>query len=275
MALDTTSHIDKSPEHRLKILVVDDDEMSRRLIRLLLVRDNHDVQVVANGLEALEAVKEQYFDVVFMDLQMPFMDGLETSRRIREWENGDLHTYIVALTASYQPERGTLMFEAGIDNYISKPFEVEHVRQLLGILARSEQQPTIQNSHLVGVRPGPAPVLDIRIGTQIVGGDKQSYKELLKDFIQGLPNRVELLERLLEEKDFSSLAREAHNLKGVSSSLGAWEISQFADKLDMQSNEGYTDQNRALILDLRRAESSLQRVANDFLEKQDEIVSSA
>lgn len=275
MALDTTSHIDKSPEHRLKILVVDDDEMSRRLIRLLLVRDNHDVQVVANGLEALEAVKEQYFDVVFMDLQMPFMDGLETSRRIREWENGDLHTYIVALTASYQPERGTLMFEAGIDNYISKPFEVEHVRQLLGILARSEQQPTIQNSLLVGVRPGPAPVLDIRIGTQIVGGDKQSYKELLKDFIQGLPNRVELLERLLEEKDFSSLAREAHNLKGVSSSLGAWEISQFADKLDMQSNEGYTDQNRALILDLRRAESSLQRVANDFLEKQDEIVSSA
>lgn len=275
MALDTTSHIDKSPEHRLKILVVDDDEMSRRLIRLLLVRDNHDVQVVANGLEALEAVKEQYFDVVFMDLQMPFMDGLETSRRIREWENGDLHTYIVALTASYQPERGTLMFEAGIDNYISKPFEVEHVRQLLGILSRSEQQPTIQNSPMVGVRPGPAPVLDIRIGTQIVGGDQQTYKELLKDFIHGLPNRVELLERLLEEKDFSSLAREAHNLKGVSSSLGAWEISQFADKLDMQSNEGYTDQNRALILDLRRAESSLQRVANDFLEKQDEIVSSA
>lgn len=275
MALDTTSHIDKSPEHRLKILVVDDDEMSRRLIRLLLVRDNHDVQVVANGLEALEAVKEQYFDVVFMDLQMPFMDGLETSRRIREWENGDLHTYIVALTASYQPERGTLMFEAGIDNYISKPFEVEHVRQLLGILARSEQKPTIQNSPMVGVRPGPAPVLDIRIGTQIVGGDQQTYKELLKDFIHGLPNRVELLERLLEEKDFSSLAREAHNLKGVSSSLGALEISQFADKLDMQSNEGYTDQNRALILDLRRAESSLQRVANDFLEKQDEIVSSA
>ena len=275
MALDTTSHIDKSPEHRLKILVVDDDEMSRRLIRLLLVRDNHDVQVVANGLEALDAVKEQYFDVVFMDLQMPFMDGLETSRRIREWENGDLHTYIVALTASYQPERGTLMFEAGIDNYISKPFEVEHVRQLLGILARSEQKPTIQNSPMVGVRPGPAPVLDIRIGTQIVGGDQQTYKELLKDFIHGLPNRVELLERLLEEKDFSSLAREAHNLKGVSSSLGALEISQFADKLDMQSNEGYTDQNRALILDLRRAESSLQRVANDFLEKQDEIVSSA
>jgi DNA-binding response OmpR family regulator len=82
-------------------------------------------------MEAFDAVKFQRFDVVFMDLQMPVMDGMESSRRIREWENGDEHTFIVALTASYLPEDGHLLFESGMDNYISKPFQLDHIERLL------------------------------------------------------------------------------------------------------------------------------------------------
>src|SRR5437867_5258714 len=130
----------------LKILVVDDDSLNQRMMQILLTREGYHVDVAPSGLAALEAVKVQKYDVVFMDLQMPDMDGIETSRRIREWENGGQHTFIVALTASYLPEKGNILFEAGIDNYISKPFELEHIQQLLkytihALSAASEPSP--------------------------------------------------------------------------------------------------------------------------------------
>lgn len=115
----------------LKILVADDDALGRRLMHLILTKEGHRVDLAANGLEALEAVKRNQFDIVFMDLHMPDMDGMEASRQIRAWEKGGSHTFIVALTASYLPEIGESLFDAGMDNYISKPLDVAQVQRLL------------------------------------------------------------------------------------------------------------------------------------------------
>lgn len=115
----------------LRILVVDDDLLTQRMMQILLGREGHLVEVVSNGLEAFDAVKFKKFDIVFMDLMMPVMDGLEASCRIREWEQGCEPTFIVALTAAYLPEEGYRLFEAGIDNYISKPFEITHIERML------------------------------------------------------------------------------------------------------------------------------------------------
>jgi len=115
----------------LKVLVADDDILNQRMMQLLLRHEGHDVDVVSNGLEAFDAVKFQKFDIVLMDLRMPVMDGVEASQRIREWEKGGQHTFIVALTAGYLPEEGQRLFEAGIDNYIPKPFEMEHLQRML------------------------------------------------------------------------------------------------------------------------------------------------
>ena len=114
---------------------MDDDLLNRSMMKTLLSFDGHQVDLAADGLEAFDAVKFQKFDVVFMDLHMPVMDGIEASRRIREWEKGGQPTFIVALTASYLPEEGHRLFEAGIDNYISKPFELKHIEQLLKYIA--------------------------------------------------------------------------------------------------------------------------------------------
>jgi CheY-like chemotaxis protein len=123
--------LEKDKIRSLNILVADDDALGRRLMHLILTREGHHVELAANGLEALNAVKQHQFDIVFMDLHMPDMDGMEASRQIRAWEKGESHTFIVALTASYLPEIGEALFDAGMDNYISKPLDVNQVQRLL------------------------------------------------------------------------------------------------------------------------------------------------
>lgn len=131
MVLSVDKPLEEKEIPSLSILVVDDDHLNRRLMRVLLTHDGHRVEVASNGLEAVSAVKQKRFDIVFMDLHMPEMDGIEASRQIRAWENEGNHTFIVALTASYLTEEGQMLFEAGMDNYISKPFQIEQIQRLL------------------------------------------------------------------------------------------------------------------------------------------------
>ncbi len=256
----------------LRILVVDDDELNRRMMHILLTREGHHVDLAANGMEALDAVKYHKFDIVFMDLQMPTMDGVEASRRIRQWENGGLHTFIVALTASYLPEEGHQLFEAGIDNYISKPFEVDHIQRMLNLISKTAHAFPALPTPVTVNEEGVSSVLDIPKGTQRVGGDSNTYKELLNDFIKGLPKRMATLDQYLRERNMEELSRQAHNLKGVSSNLGAMELAESASNLDKQSNEGYTHLHEGLFLELKKAETNLVRTANDFLERHGRIV---
>lgn len=256
----------------LKILVVDDDELNRRMMNILLTREGHDVVLASNGMDALDIVKYKKFDIVFMDLQMPTMDGVEASRRIREWENGGFHTFIVALTASYLPEQGHLLFEAGIDNYIAKPFEIEHIQRMLSLISKPSE-PVLLHSQLGMSAPSNEhDVLDTQKGAQRVGGDQETYKELLHDFVSELSKRIENLERHLRDRNMDAFSREAHNLKGVSSNLGAMELAECASKLDKQSNEGYTHEHEGLFLELKKAETNLLRTANDFLLNPGKIV---
>ncbi|HMC99693.1 MAG TPA: response regulator, partial [Ferruginibacter sp.] len=175
-----------------KILVVDDDVLNQRMMKVLLTREGYQIDLASNGLEAFDAIKFQHYDVVFMDLQMPVMDGIEASRRIREWENGGRHTFIVALTASYLPEEGHVLFEAGIDNYVSKPFELEHIQRLLKY-SLTPRVPVANPSAIPAKEPSHE-VLDIQKGIEQVGGDLETYQELLRDFIEGLPERLQIIQ---------------------------------------------------------------------------------
>ena len=161
MSLDTDklSNHEKAPQ--LRILVVDDDILSRRLMQVLLTYEGHEVDVAANGLEAFDAIKYKQFDIVLMDLQMPIMDGLEASRQIRDWENGGQHTFIVALTADYLPEEGHRLFEVGIDNYISKPFEMEHLQRLLKYIMDAHSASSLNRDMVYEKEAPPNEVPDI------------------------------------------------------------------------------------------------------------------
>ena len=260
---------------QLKILVVDDDILNQRMMQLLLTREGHLVNLVSNGLEAFEAVKVEKYDVVFMDLQMPIMDGVEASHRIRQWENGGQHTFIVALTASYLPEQGHVLFEAGIDNYVSKPFEMEQVQRLLkyGLLARSKAH---SDQFLTpGEESHSEKVLEIQKGIVQVGGDEDTFRELLSDFIEGLPKRLQLIQYSYANKDMVELSRAAHNLSGIAGSLGALQLADCAKRLDKLGIEGYTDALDPLVQEIQLVVDTLLEVSNNFLAEKQMSVGSA
>jgi CheY-like chemotaxis protein/HPt (histidine-containing phosphotransfer) domain-containing protein len=260
---DNQSRIERIPQ--LNILVVDDDLLNQRMMHLLLRREGHRVDLASNGLEALEAIKVQKYDVVFMDLQMPIMDGIEASRRIRIWENGGQHTFIVALTASYLPEQGHLLFEAGIDNYVSKPFEMEQIQRLLKYAFQASSSMDAKQPVILGQELRPEKVLDISKGLVQVGGDEGTYKELLRDFIDGLPDRLQDIQNFFTSKNTVELSRAAHNLSGIAASLAASQLAICARTLEKQSVEGYTESLDTLIQEIQLIVGQLLEVSNGFL----------
>jgi len=250
----------------LSILVVDDDELNQRMMRLILKREGHHIECVPNGLEAVNAVKSKSFDMVLMDLQMPVMDGVEASRKIREFEQGGERVFIVALTASYLPERGRELYEAGIDNYLAKPFEVEHLRHILqyGLENRKPRNLSSENPSSGKLTPA-GEGLDHQIGIQRVGGDSETYRELLSDFIKELPDKLELMRSCFRTKDADGLYRAAHNLKGVSANLGALQLSEHAQRLEKLVSESYTETLESVLEEISNISDGLIIKASRFL----------
>jgi len=257
--------MDEEKTLQLKILVVDDDALNQQMMKFLLMQWGHEVSFASNGMEAVDTIKTNQFDIVFMDLQMPGMGGVEASRKIREWENGHCRTYIVALTASYLPENGQELFESGIDNYIAKPFEVEHIRTMLNYTAASKERVDAADQVMPAGEMSIQDVLNIQQGIERVGFSSETYWSLLQDFIAELPDRMDALQYAFAQQDFETFSRVAHNLKGVSANLGALQLSEYAGMLDRVSGAGYTQETANLVDEIRTAGVVLQRVASMLL----------
>jgi len=250
----------------LSILVVDDDELNQRMMKLLLKREGHLVESASNGLEAFNAAKATAYDIILMDLQMPVMDGVDASRHIRAWEAGGRRTFIVALTASFLPEKGRELFEAGIDNYIAKPFDVDHLRNILQFSLEKRKSNEVAAVENTDVNVSPADEdFDHRVGVRRVGGDTDTYKELLIDFIDELPDKMENLWRCYRDGDMDALNRAAHNLKGVSANLGASQLSEYARRLEKQVSEGYTVTVENMLNEISIVLNKFREKASDFI----------
>jgi len=121
----------EEPERRGKVLVVEDNRVNRMVAEKMLTRLGCAVECVESGEEALRRLAEEDYDIVLMDVNMPGMDGLETTRRIREQERGLRRTVIVAMTARAMDGDREICLEAGMDDYISKPVTVSELKRVL------------------------------------------------------------------------------------------------------------------------------------------------
>lgn len=124
-------------EDKLSILLVEDNELNQRLMKISLKRFNYEVSIAENGLEGVEFFKKKKFDLILMDIMMPVMDGYEATQEIRKMENVDSslgHIPIIAFTANTINNDRTKCIEGGMDDIIEKPFDIDKFRKILSSL---------------------------------------------------------------------------------------------------------------------------------------------
>lgn len=224
--------------HPLRILLAEDNVVNQKVATHILQRMGYRADVAANGLEVLAAIAQQTYDLVFMDMQMPEMDGLEATKQIHlAIQNGKIahKPRIVAMTANTMQGDREMCLAAGMDDYLSKPIRnIELVRVL------SESQPVTQQITNV--------VTSVNFGTlheaasDIGGEDPAFLVELIDSYLDNTRSLLQELHSSSEQKDLGAMLRTAHTLKSSSSLIGAEDLSNLCRDLETNlRNQVYDD----------------------------------
>jgi CheY-like chemotaxis protein/HPt (histidine-containing phosphotransfer) domain-containing protein len=217
----------------LRILLAEDNVSNQLIATSFLDRMGHRVDAVSNGREAVEAAAALPYDLILMDVQMPEVDGLEATRRIRNLVGPARLTPIVALTANAYAQDERACREAGMDGFLAKPFEPSALAVAVARYARAEMGGTIP-SGASGHAPEPGAdfddgVLD-RIEQQIGAMATLKVGDLFRKDAHARLDKLDALR--LDER--GEIAREAHAIKGGALSIGAAGLGRVADDLERQ-----------------------------------------
>jgi signal transduction histidine kinase/CheY-like chemotaxis protein len=221
----------------LRILLAEDNAVNQKVALLLLERLGYRADVAWNGLEALAALERETYDVVLMDVQMPELDGLDTTRQICDRWPAGTRPRIVAMTANATAEDREACFDAGMDDYVAKPIrpaELTRALQEVRPVDRVGAEPSPSSSGLAALDP--AALDNLR---ELGGGD--FVADLANTFLEDAPQSLATLRRSLEQGDTDELRRTAHTLKSNGATFGAEEFSDLCRRLEEQARNGELD----------------------------------
>jgi CheY-like chemotaxis protein len=244
----------------LRILIVEDNSINQRLLSVLLAKAGHDVTLAENGQQAVDAVEAQDFDVVLMDVQMPVMDGVEATRRIRALPTAMAKVRIIALTAHAMEGAKREYLAAGMDDYLSKPI-VAHT--MLAMLARVKRPAGPRDS--VAATPGapaaplaadfdPAPIASL---AEFMA--QADVDELVDGFVTGMTARLEQIAALASAGDCTQLARDAHDLISIAGNFGARRCEALARALEQACQRGDSAGASRLVAEIGLAFAAARR----------------
>ncbi len=212
----------------LRILLAEDNAVNQKLALRLLSQMGYRADVAGNGLEAIQALERQTYDVILMDVQMPEMDGLEASRQIcGRWAVGQ-RPRIIAMTANAMQGDREMCLAAGMDDYLSKPIRVS---ELVSALTRSAPTKPVG-----GETVSDSAVIDPAAFDELVastGGEAAFIRELIDTYLTDAPQLFAQMRSALAASDAETFRRAAHSLKSNSASLGALTLSSLAKELEM------------------------------------------
>ena len=242
----------------LRILVVEDNAVNRKVAVTLLERRGHTVDIAENGLLAVQAITKSQpgaYNLVLMDVQMPEMDGIEATKRIRDLERDTpgRHQSIVAMTAHAIKGDRERCLAAGMDGYVSKPVrlhgllaEISRVLKLCGDVnsdARSN----------ISAEPGPAnarienEVFDLNGLRERVQDNAELMGELVRIFVDDVPSRIKEMQSAFANDDWAALERAAHTLKGSAGVMSGKRLTAAARELEIAARSEHRDRVAGLL----------------------------
>lgn len=254
----------------LHLLLVDDNATNQKLGRRLLERLGYRADVAANGVEALEALRRQAYDVLFMDVQMPVMDGLEATGHIRREWPPEAQPYIIAMTANALAEDRDICMAAKMDDYLQKPVRVpllvEALRRAAAARGLIEPATATSNAHPTEATPPSPPSVDDAIDQtalerlqSMMGGDPAHLRELVEGFLEEAPRLVAALRQGAEVGDAAAVRLAAHSLKSNAADFGAATLRDLNAALEQRAKEGSLDGARALAESIEQEFGRVQR----------------
>jgi two-component system sensor histidine kinase RpfC len=259
---------------KLRILVAEDNRTNQMVIGKILERAGHGFKIVENGEEALDALKEQAFDIALLDLHMPVMGGIEAAKLSRFMSSGSPRMPIVALTADATPEARAECEEAGIDACLTKPIDTRKLFELFetlvpggGVVRRSPEEGAPEAVEAAAAAPeGPEgpPCLDPRYLRELsdLGGNSDFVVRLAWTFLKGSKDKVRGLGRAVADRDVEKARELAHALKGNSGQIGALALMQACERFSGIA-AGELERNGGTYLEEVKEELSRARTALD------------
>ncbi len=225
----------------LNILVAEDNEVNQQVAKLALSRLGHSMTLAENGQQALELWRQGDFDLILMDVQMPEMDGITATKRLREEEGEYSHIPIVAATAHAMASDRDKCIEAGMDDYITKPINLEQLQHTIARaytcrrigsadsedIALTDKWPVSTETALYNLAP-------LRTLTQ---GNNTQLQDLIRVFTQNIEKNILALQEAIERDDAEQVEASAHKLKGSAGQLNALAMSEMAFELEIMGKE--------------------------------------
>jgi CheY-like chemotaxis protein/HPt (histidine-containing phosphotransfer) domain-containing protein len=216
--------------HPMRILVVEDQPVNREVAVLLLARLGYKASVSVNGAEAVALLEREQFDVVFMDLQMPVMDGLEASRQIQTRFTADRKPWIIALTANAMSSDRDSCLKAGMQDFVGKPIDEKDLRKALERVGGGTA--SIAPTVIVEVEEQTQPWIVPGYLEQVLRDDNSIGRELIDMFIVDMDGRLKTLKNLLTEQQTDPTKALLHAIKGSTRQIGAVKMATVAEKME-------------------------------------------
>lgn len=236
-----------------RLLLVEDNDFNRQVATELLQSIGCEVTVADNGCEAVRYARNQQFDAVLMDIQMPLMDGYEATRLIRR--DPALQTLpIIAMTAHAMATDRQSCLDAGMNDYISKPINPRQLYQILGqrVAAPSGTGPVTPASAAAPCNPTPTlpeqlPGISMQSGLRNLNDNLQFYRKMLVSFMHNMPGISREIRTLLEQGDQEAATRTAHSIKSSAGSIGAVALMDAAGQLEQALASGTQNPEQPLL----------------------------
>ena len=255
-----------------RVLLVEDNEINQEVARELLQRAGISVDLAENGQEAVERAAAGDYDAVLMDVQMPIMDGLEATRRIRALASARATVPIIAMTANAMAEDRQRCIEAGMNDHLGKPVDVNRLYALLGqwtgagetsAPSRPSHAKPIVGADVLSTDGSAEPDFDFAAAIRQMADSRALWEKLARRFLAAPPAPAQIME-LLGVGERESARRNAHSLKGVAATLCLLALRRAAAILEQKLGEISANVDAELVA-LAQADETARRVMGQHL----------